>query len=77
MGVATHNIIGRLAASVGALSAVAPQFAAALDVPHGSVLCALPALLVVGLLDGITDYFPLQSGYYGPTWTPTFCQAFS
>lgn len=66
MGVATHNIIGRLAASVGALGAVAPQFEAVLDVPHGGVLCALPALLAVGLLDGITDYFPLQSGYYGP-----------
>lgn len=65
MGVATHNIIGRLAASVGALGAVAPQFEAVLDVPHGGVLCALPALLAVGLLDGITDYFPLQSGYYG------------
>ncbi|WP_143068269.1 putative transposase, partial [Nitrosomonas nitrosa] len=63
---ATHNIIGRLAASVGALGAVAPQFEAVLDVPHGGVLCALPALLAVGLLDGITDYFPLQSGYYGP-----------
>ncbi|WP_204799569.1 putative transposase, partial [Nitrosomonas nitrosa] len=62
---ATHNIIGRLAASVGALGAVAPQFEAVLDVPHGGVLCALPALLAVGLLDGITDYFPLQSGYYG------------
>ena len=41
----------RTAASLGALSAVAPDFQPALDVPNGGVLCALPALLAVGLLD--------------------------
>ena len=52
MGVAAHNVVGRLAASVGALGAAAPRFEAALDVPNGGVLCALPALLAMGLLEG-------------------------
>jgi hypothetical protein len=64
MGVATQNVIGRLAASIGGYGAAAPCFEAALDVPHGGVLCALPALLAMGLLEGIDQYFPLPSGYY-------------
>lgn len=39
MGVAAHNVEARLAASVGMLGAVLPQFEPALDVPHGGVLC--------------------------------------
>jgi len=64
MGVATHNVIGRLAASIGGYGSAAPQFEAALDVPRGGVLCALPALLAMGLLEGTDTYFPLPSGYY-------------
>ena len=55
----------RTAASLGALSAVAPDFQPALDVPNGGVLCALPALLVVGLLDSAKRFFTLPKGYYG------------
>jgi hypothetical protein len=66
MGVATHNVIGRLAASIGGRGAVAPHFEAALDVPHGGVLCALPALLAMGLLEGTEKYFTLSAGYYAP-----------
>ena len=52
MGMAAADVEGRLAASVGELAAVAPRFAPALDVPNGGLLCALPALMVVGLIDG-------------------------
>ena len=64
MGVAAHNVEARLAASVGALGCALPQFEAALDVPHGGVLCALPALLAMGLLEGAEKHLPLQEGYY-------------
>jgi prepilin-type processing-associated H-X9-DG protein len=64
MGVAATNVPARLAASVGALSEVAPQFEAALDVPSGGVLCALPALLATGLLEGTVKHLKLKPGYY-------------
>jgi len=65
MGMGAADVVGRLAASVGQLDAVAPDFAPALDVPHGGVLCALPALLAVGLLDGVERFLTLPKGYYG------------
>ena len=65
MGMGAADVAGRLAASVGHLDAVAPDFATALDVPHGGVLCALPALLAVGLLDGVERFLTLPKGYYG------------
>ena len=65
MGRGATDIEGRLAASVGALAAVAPGFVPALDVPHGGVLCALPALLAVGLLAGVERHLQLPKGYYG------------
>jgi hypothetical protein len=65
MGVAAADVEGRLAASVGELDAVAPDFAPALDVPNGGLLCALPALLAVGLLEGVERHLQLPKGYYG------------
>ena len=65
MGVGASDVVGRLAASVGALDAVAPDFSPALDVPNGGLLCALPALLAVGLLDGVEQHLELPKGYYG------------
>ena len=65
MGVGAADIEGRVAASVGELDAVAPDFTPALDVPNGGLLCALPALLAVGLLAGVERYLPLPKGYYG------------
>jgi hypothetical protein len=41
MGMGAADVMGRVAASVGELAAVAP----ALDVPNAGLLCALPALL--------------------------------
>jgi hypothetical protein len=65
MGMGACAVEARTAASLGALSAVAPDFQAALDVPNGGVLCALPALLAVGLLDSAERFFALPKGYYG------------
>lgn len=63
MGVGACNVDARVAASVGGLNAVLPQFQAAVDVPRGGVLFALPALLAVGLLEG-AEGLPLPPGYY-------------
>jgi hypothetical protein len=65
MGVGAADVEGRLAASIGELDAVVPDFSAALDVPNGGLLCALPALLAVGLLEGVARYLKLPKGYYG------------
>ena len=66
MGRGATNVVARVSASLGALTAVAPQFQPALDVPYGGVLCALPALLAVGLLDGHEEALnALPEGYYG------------
>ena len=43
MGVGAQDVMGRVAASIGDLASVAPQFQAVLDVPNGGVLFALPA----------------------------------
>ena len=65
MGMGAADVQGRVAASVGQLDAVAPDFQPALDVPNGGVLFALPALLAVGLLRGAERFFQLPKGYYG------------
>ena len=50
MGVGAQDVMGRVAASIGDLESVAPEFQSVLDVPNGGVLFALPALLAMGLL---------------------------
>ena len=65
MGMGAVNIEARVAASVGALDAVAPAFLPALDVPYGGVLFALPALLALGLIDSTPGFLELPKGYYG------------
>lgn len=65
MGMGAADREGRLAASVGQLASVAPRFAPALDVPNAGVLCAIPALLAIGLLDGVERHLHLPKGYYG------------
>ena len=65
MGVGAQDVLGRVAASIGDLESVAPEFQPALDVPHGGVLFALPALLTMGLLKYTEQFFKLPKGYYG------------
>jgi hypothetical protein len=43
MGATNH--LDRMAASIGLLNGVSPQFKTALAIPHAGVLLALPALL--------------------------------
>ncbi len=63
LGRGATNLLERVAASVGELGAVAPAFQAALDIPPGGVLLALPALLVSALLRHARKYFQLPRGY--------------
>lgn len=65
MGVATLNIVERMLASVGAFSEQQPEFKPALDLANAGVLCAVPALMAIGLLRHTREYFKLPKGYYG------------
>ena len=66
MGMGASNVEARVAASIGALAdPVEPEFQSALDIPNGGVLCALPALLAMGLLKTTERFFELPKGYYG------------
>ncbi len=66
MGRAAHAVEARVAASIGELQEVKPQFAEpALAVPCGGVLAALPTLLKQGLLFQAATHLKLPKGYYG------------
>jgi hypothetical protein len=64
LGVATTRVEERILASLGQLQAAPIRFEPATDVPQGGVLCALPALLVLGLLRYSAASFPWLPGYY-------------
>ena len=64
MGMGATNTLDRVAASIGLLEGVGPAFETALDIAHGGVLFALPALLANGLLHSADKYFTLPKGYY-------------
>lgn len=57
--------MGRMAASVGELNTVLPNFQCVQDVPCAGVLVALPALLSIGLLEHNKAFFQRPKGYYG------------
>jgi len=59
------NVAERVAASIGLLSEVEPQFIPAVDLNNAGVLLALPALLASGLLFETEKHFQLPKGYYG------------
>ena len=60
----TTRTLERVLAAMGQLDGAPIAFEAADDVPQGGVLCALPALLVSGLLRHTRDTFNLPAGYY-------------
>jgi hypothetical protein len=55
----------RFATSLGSLKEAAARFENCLDVSHGGVLLALPALISNGLFYNSGTYFQLPNGYYG------------
>jgi len=64
LGVGTTRAEERVLVAFGLLSAVPIQFEMAEDVPQGGVLCALPALLELGLLRHSRKDFSLPPGFY-------------
>jgi hypothetical protein len=64
MGMATARELERVAASLGLLTEATLQFEPTSDLPNGGVLCALPALMVHGLLDQSIKAFPWPKGFY-------------
>jgi hypothetical protein len=64
MGVATTRPMDRVAAAMGMLDGAEISFEIADDIPNGGVLCALPALLAIGLLRHTESHFALPAGYY-------------
>ena len=64
LGMATGRTAERVMASMGLLSEVALKFERCDDVPLGGVICALPALLAVGLLARVRELFSWPKGYY-------------
>jgi len=64
MGYGTTRGLERVLASCGLLIGAELQFVCAEDVPQGGVLCALPALLMEGLLRHTRSFYSLPAGYY-------------
>lgn len=63
-GIGTTRELDRFAAAVGALDGAQLRFEHADDIPNGGVLCALPALLAIGLLRHTGTHFTWPKGYY-------------
>ena len=64
MGTACTRVGDRILASLGKLIGAAVCFDRCLDVPKAGVLCALPALLANGLLNGAKQFLGQVKGYY-------------
>ena len=64
MGTACTRINERIGAAFGICDGAAVRFEPCLDVPKGGVLCALPSLLLNGLLKGIEKLEGQVKGYY-------------
>jgi transposase len=65
MGTACRRSDERVLAALGKLDGASCRFEACRDVPYGAVLCALPALVENGLLDGVERFLNQLKGYYG------------
>jgi transposase len=64
MGTACTRVEERTSAAFGVCDGAPVRFESCLDVPKGGVLCALPALLANGLLEGAEKFFGAVKGYY-------------
>lgn len=64
IGIACTRTEARVLASLGKGGGAKTLFEPCVDVPSGGVLCALPALMVNGLLTGVNDYLGGLKGYY-------------
>jgi hypothetical protein len=64
LGVGTTRTLERVLAAMGQLDGAPIEFEVVDDVSQGGVLCALPALLVCGLLRHTRETFSLPAGYY-------------
>ena len=64
LGTACTRVWDRIGAAVGISGEAQTRFEACLDVPNGGVLCALPALLENGLLEGAERILGKINGYY-------------
>jgi hypothetical protein len=64
MGTACTRSDERVLAALGKLDRATTRFEACRDVPYGAVLCALPALVGNGLLDGVDRLLNRLRGYY-------------
>jgi len=64
IGTACTRVGERLLAAVGVGVGAQVRFEPCLDVPNGGVLCALPFLLIGGLLEGAEQLLGKVKGYY-------------
>ena len=64
LGTACTRLPERVMASVGKIDGTVTHFEPCLDVPNGGVLCALPALLANGLVDGVEQLLGQVKGFY-------------
>ncbi len=64
MGTACTRVGERISAAFGVCEGAPVRFESCLDVPNGGVLCALPALLANGLLEGAEQLLGAVKGYY-------------
>jgi hypothetical protein len=64
MGTGCTRVFERALASLGKMVGAPVCFKKCLDVPFGGVLCALPALLANGLLNGANQFLGQVKGYY-------------
>ena len=64
MGTACTRIEERTSAAFGVCDGAPIRFESCVDVPKGGVLCALPALLANGLVEGVDQLLGAVKGYY-------------
>ena len=65
LGIATSQVVDRVASSLGLQQEATPEFIPANNVCNAGVLFMVPALLSQGLLKASSILSPLRKGYYG------------